>query len=105
MQNKCISTNVVIQDVNEEWLSDKSRFSYDGLKRQRLLSPMMKVNNQLMQCTWEDALYEIVDRVKYQLYSLLNRIVLEVWLTACFPSEVDEQFSGLDLTLGPFHFA
>ena len=60
--------NVMIQDINEEWLSDKSRFSYDGLKSQRLLSPMMKVNNQLSPCTWEDALYEIVDRVKYQLY-------------------------------------
>jgi len=80
----------VIQDVNEEWLSDKSRFSYDGLKRQRLLSPMMKVNDQLTQCTWEDALYEIVDRVKYQPPSLLYRIVLELWLDASLPSEVDE---------------
>mmetsp|Transcript_17997 Transcript_17997/g.72049 ORF Transcript_17997/g.72049 Transcript_17997/m.72049 type:complete len:100 (+) Transcript_17997:278-577(+) len=27
--------------VNEEWISDKSRFSYDGLKRQRLTTPMV----------------------------------------------------------------
>jgi len=29
--------------VNEEWISDKARFQYDGLKRQRLVSPMIKV--------------------------------------------------------------
>lgn len=29
------------EEVNEEWISDKARFSYDGLKRQRLNSPMV----------------------------------------------------------------
>jgi hypothetical protein len=28
--------------VNEEWLSDKARFQFDGLKRQRLVVPMVK---------------------------------------------------------------
>ena len=32
----------VNEEVNEEWLSDKSRYSYDGLKRQRLDSPMFR---------------------------------------------------------------
>ena len=31
------------EDVNEEWISDKTRFACDGLKRQRLTSPMVKV--------------------------------------------------------------
>ena len=31
------------EEVNEEWLSDKGRFQYDGLKRQRLDTPMVKV--------------------------------------------------------------
>ena len=30
------------EDVNEEWISDKTRFAYDGLKRQRLANPMHK---------------------------------------------------------------
>lgn len=30
------------EHINEEWISDKSRFSYDGLKRQRLNSPMIR---------------------------------------------------------------
>ncbi|TGZ49837.1 NADH-ubiquinone oxidoreductase 75 kDa subunit, mitochondrial [Temnothorax longispinosus] len=42
--------------VNEEWLSDKARFSYDGLKRQRLITPMMKINGKLQAVDWEDAL-------------------------------------------------
>ena len=31
------------EDVNEEWLADKGRFQYDGLKRQRLTVPLVKV--------------------------------------------------------------
>ncbi len=31
------------EDVNEEWISDKTRFACDGLKRQRLTTPMLKV--------------------------------------------------------------
>ena len=30
------------EGVNEEWISDKARFSYDGLKRQRLDTPLVK---------------------------------------------------------------
>lgn len=45
------------QDVNEEWISDKARFSYDGLKRQRLIAPMIKgPNGDLLSVEWEDAL-------------------------------------------------
>mmetsp|Transcript_41727 Transcript_41727/g.102782 ORF Transcript_41727/g.102782 Transcript_41727/m.102782 type:complete len:718 (-) Transcript_41727:199-2352(-) len=45
------------EGVNEEWISDKARFSYDGLKRQRLDKPMMKdANGKLKPATWEQAL-------------------------------------------------
>lgn len=45
------------QEVNEEWLSDKSRFACDGLKRQRLVHPMVKGSEgELQPCQWEDAL-------------------------------------------------
>jgi NADH-quinone oxidoreductase subunit G len=30
------------EDVNEEWISDKARFAYDGLKRQRLNMPYVR---------------------------------------------------------------
>lgn len=46
-----------LQEVNEEWLADKSRFAYDGLKRQRLTVPMIKdTNGELKAIEWEDIL-------------------------------------------------
>ena len=48
------------EDINEEWLSDKSRFACDGLKRQRLTVPMMKDNTgELKPCGWEDAIISV----------------------------------------------
>ncbi|XP_054479555.1 NADH-ubiquinone oxidoreductase 75 kDa subunit, mitochondrial-like [Anoplopoma fimbria] len=48
------------EDVNEEWISDKTRFAYDGLKRQRLTQPMVKnESGQLTPTTWEDALSRV----------------------------------------------
>ena len=39
-------------DVNEEWLADKSRFSFDGLKRRRLDKPWIREGGKLRQATW-----------------------------------------------------
>lgn len=46
-------------DINEEWINDKSRFACDGLKTQRLTTPMVRRDNQFQPCTWEQALVEI----------------------------------------------
>ncbi|XP_076062264.1 NADH dehydrogenase (ubiquinone) 75 kDa subunit [Oratosquilla oratoria] len=47
----------VNEDVNEEWISDKTRFAIDGLKRQRILYPMVRDSTgELKACEWEDAL-------------------------------------------------
>uniref|UniRef100_A0A7S1TKS8 4Fe-4S Mo/W bis-MGD-type domain-containing protein n=1 Tax=Erythrolobus australicus TaxID=1077150 RepID=A0A7S1TKS8_9RHOD len=44
------------EDVNEEWLSDKARFSYDGLKTQRLKQPMMRgAKGALVPIGWDKA--------------------------------------------------
>ncbi len=43
------------QEVNEEWISDKARYQYDGLKRQRLNVPMVKGPNGLQPATWPEA--------------------------------------------------
>lgn len=39
--------------VNEEWISDKIRFSYDGLNYQRISNPMIRINNKLQALDWE----------------------------------------------------
>jgi len=50
--------------VNEEWISDKTRFAYDGLKRQRLDKPLIKENNCFKDITWETALTHIKDKLR-----------------------------------------
>ncbi len=42
--------------VNEEWISDKTRFVWDGLKRQRLDTPYIRENGKLRKATWPEAL-------------------------------------------------
>ncbi|MEJ1992777.1 MAG: NADH-quinone oxidoreductase subunit NuoG [Maritimibacter sp.] len=42
--------------VNEEWISDKSRFIWDGLKRQRLDTPYIRENGKLRKASWPEAL-------------------------------------------------
>ena len=46
-------------DVNEEWINDKTRFACDGLKTQRLTMPLVRRNNKFEPATWEQALTEI----------------------------------------------
>ena len=43
-------------EINEEWLSDKARFVWDGLARQRLDRPWRRVRGRLQPCSWADAL-------------------------------------------------
>ncbi len=42
--------------VNEEWLSDKSRYVWDGLRRQRLDTPYIRENGKLRAASWGEAL-------------------------------------------------
>jgi NADH-quinone oxidoreductase subunit G len=50
--------------VNEEWISDKARFSYDGLQRQRLDKPYVRENGKLRPATWREAFDAIAAKVK-----------------------------------------
>jgi len=42
--------------VNEEWISDKTRFVWDGLRRQRLDTPYIRENGRLRKAAWPEAL-------------------------------------------------
>lgn len=46
-------------DVNEEWINDKTRFACDGLKTQRLTTPLIRREGKFAPATWEQALTEI----------------------------------------------
>jgi NADH-quinone oxidoreductase subunit G len=52
------------EDVNEEWLGDKSRFALDGLKRRRLDRPWVRENGKLRAATWPEAFAAIAARLK-----------------------------------------
>ncbi|KAI5787125.1 hypothetical protein EDC01DRAFT_660691 [Geopyxis carbonaria] len=46
-------------DVNEEWINDKSRFACDGLRTQRLTTPLIRKDDKFLPATWEQALGDI----------------------------------------------
>jgi NADH-quinone oxidoreductase subunit G len=52
------------EDINEEWLSDKSRFSYDALKKRRLDVPMVKRDGRLQVADWRSAFAAIAGRLQ-----------------------------------------
>ncbi|KRS14583.1 NADH dehydrogenase [Roseovarius atlanticus] len=50
--------------VNEEWISDKTRFVWDGLRRQRLDKPYIRENGKLRPATWPEALGKAAEAMK-----------------------------------------
>ncbi len=52
------------EGVNEEWISDKTRFAYDGLKVQRLDQPYVRENGRLKPASWEKALSIVAGKLK-----------------------------------------
>ncbi|MCB9929423.1 MAG: NADH-quinone oxidoreductase subunit G [Alphaproteobacteria bacterium] len=52
------------EDVNEEWLGDKSRFACDGLKRQRLDRPYVRKDGKLQAASWAEALQTVAAKLK-----------------------------------------
>lgn len=74
-----VGTNIMIQvrgnevmrilprindDVNEEWLSDKGRFSLDGLKNRRLDRPWVRIDGKLTEVSWEEAVNAAATKLK-----------------------------------------
>lgn len=53
----------VNEQINEEWLSDKSRQAFDGLKRQRLHTPLLRRGEDFVEHDWETILPIISHRV------------------------------------------
>ncbi|MGP0002744.1 MAG: NADH-quinone oxidoreductase subunit NuoG [Acetobacteraceae bacterium] len=51
------------EDVNEEWLGDKSRFALDGLRRRRLDRPWVRRNGKLIEASWSEAFTAIAERL------------------------------------------
>ena len=52
------------EDVNEEWLSDKSRYACDGLRKRRLDRPYVRRDGKLQEASWQDAFAAIAANLK-----------------------------------------
>ncbi|MBT7276408.1 MAG: NADH-quinone oxidoreductase subunit NuoG, partial [Woeseiaceae bacterium] len=53
------------ESINETWLSDRDRFSYEGVySENRLTTPMRKKADQWETISWEEALLEVVEKIK-----------------------------------------
>jgi NADH-quinone oxidoreductase subunit G len=52
------------EEVNEEWISDKTRFVWDGLGRQRLDKPYVRENGALKAASWGEALKHAAEMLK-----------------------------------------
>ena len=50
------------EDINEEWISDKTRYSCDGLLKQRLDTPYIKKDNKLVKSSWDEAIDIIIKK-------------------------------------------
>jgi NADH dehydrogenase (ubiquinone) Fe-S protein 1 len=51
-------------DINEEWINDKTRFACDALSTQRLVNPLIRVDDQFQPASWGQALAQIGDAFK-----------------------------------------
>ncbi|NTU76274.1 MAG: NADH-quinone oxidoreductase subunit G [Alphaproteobacteria bacterium] len=55
------------EDINETWINDKARFACDGLTRQRLDQPFIRVDGTLRPSGWDEALEAVAGRLKKAL--------------------------------------
>lgn len=54
------------EDINQEWISDKTRFAYDGLLKRRLDKPYVRRDGKLQPASWSEAFAAIAARVSGQ---------------------------------------
>jgi len=94
--------------VNEEWISDKTRFIFDGLKTQRLDRPFIRLNGKLQPASWQEAFAAIADKVKAtkparigalagQLAAVEDMFALKSLMDSLGVSNIDARFPGSPL--------
>ena len=54
---------IINEDINEEWISDKTRYACDGIKNQRIDSPYIKDNKNFKKISWHEAYKIIVKKI------------------------------------------
>jgi NADH-quinone oxidoreductase subunit G len=78
------------EDVNEEWISDKTRHVVDGLRAQRLDRPYVRENGRLVPASWPQAFAAVAARVKGAAPTRIGAIAGDL-------AAVEEMFALKDL--------
>ncbi|MBT8472717.1 MAG: molybdopterin-dependent oxidoreductase, partial [Marinicaulis sp.] len=86
------------EGVNEEWIADKTRFVWDGLRRQRLDRPYIRKGGQLQSSTWEEAFQFAADKVKSTAPEKIGAIIGDL-----VPSEAIKALKDLTDKIGTPH--
>jgi NADH-quinone oxidoreductase subunit G len=100
------------EEVNEEWISDKARHACDGLSRQRLDRPYVRVSGKLKPASWAEAFAAIAAKVKTTAPQKMAAIVgdlaaaeeikaLKDLMTALKVQNLDCRQDGAKLKAGP----
>ena len=65
VSNNCVMRIVPLLDgsLNENWITNKARFSYDSLNLQRLYYPKVKLNSKFIDISWEQALFLFISNL------------------------------------------
>ncbi len=99
------------EDVNEEWLADKSRFIWDGLKTQRLDKPYVRKDGALRPASWDEAFAAIgsafpkdapqkAAAITGQLACSESQYALKTLMTSAGVTSIDCRENGAKLTAG-----
>jgi len=100
------------EEVNEEWISDKARHACDGLVRQRLDRPYVRVNGKLKPASWAEAFAAIAARVRETSPAKMAAVVgdlaaaeeikaLKDLMTALGVTNLDCRQDGAKINAGP----
>jgi NADH-quinone oxidoreductase subunit G len=98
--------------VNEEWISDKARHACDGLSRQRLDRPYVRMNGKLKPASWAEAFAAIAAKVRGTTPAKMAAVVgdlaaaeeikaLKDMLTALGVTNLDCRQDGAKISAGP----
>ncbi len=85
-------------DINEEWISDKTRFIWDGLKRQRLDRPYIRENGKLRAARWDEAFAVVAEKLKQTRADRVAAIVGDL-----VPAEAIKALKDLMAEIGTPH--
>ena len=85
----------VNDEINEEWISDKTRYACDGLLNNRIDNPYIKKNGKLMEASWKEAINFIYENVsdKKSFAGLVGQLV-DLETTYAFKSFLKNTFNS-----------